>query len=57
MARLIQDTVRRVLADELLFGKLATGGRITVDVDSDDKVCLEFHAPEEAPDPEASVAS
>jgi cytochrome c553 len=26
MARLIQDTIRRALADELLFGKLAHGG-------------------------------
>jgi ATP-dependent Clp protease ATP-binding subunit ClpA len=53
----IQDTIRRVLADELLFGKLATGGRITVDVDADGKVHLEFQAPEETPDQEASVAS
>ena len=29
MARLIQDTIRRALADELLFGKLATGGKVT----------------------------
>jgi ATP-dependent Clp protease ATP-binding subunit ClpA len=57
MSRLIQDTIRRVLADELLFGKLATGGRITVDVDADGKVHLEFQAPEETPDQEASVAS
>src|SRR5258708_14480694 len=28
MARLIQDTIRRALADELLFGKLANGGRL-----------------------------
>ena len=27
MARLIQDTIRAALADELLFGKLANGGR------------------------------
>src|SRR4249920_1705270 len=42
MARLIQDTIRRALADELLFGKLATGGKITVDVDADGKIRLEF---------------
>jgi ATP-dependent Clp protease ATP-binding subunit ClpA len=42
MARLIQDTIRSALADELLFGRLASGGRVTVDVDSDDKVKLEF---------------
>src|SRR5215469_5754028 len=33
MQRLIQDTIRRALADELLFGKLMNGGRVTVDVD------------------------
>jgi ATP-dependent Clp protease ATP-binding subunit ClpA len=41
MARLIQDTIRSALADELLFGKLASGGKVTVDV-KDDKVVLEF---------------
>ena len=33
MQRLIQDTIRRALADELLFGRLTEGGRLTVDVD------------------------
>ena len=42
MARLIQDTIRRALADELLFGKLATGGRVTIDVGADDKVTLDI---------------
>lgn len=42
MARLIQDTIRRALADELLFGRLAEGGHVTVDVDSSDKVVLQF---------------
>ena len=32
MARMIQDRIKRPLADELLFGKLAGGGRVTVDV-------------------------
>jgi len=41
MARLIQDTIRSALADELLFGKLANGGKVTVDV-KDGKVSLEF---------------
>ena len=41
MARLIQDTIRSALADELLFGKLANGGKVTVDV-KDGKVALEF---------------
>jgi ATP-dependent Clp protease ATP-binding subunit ClpA len=30
MARLIQDTIRRALADELLFGRLVSGGKVTV---------------------------
>jgi len=42
MQRLIQDTIRRALADELLFGKLMSGGRVTVDVDENDKVALTF---------------
>ncbi len=33
MQRLIQDTIRRALADELLFGRLMDGGRLTVDLD------------------------
>ncbi|SEQ41270.1 ATP-dependent Clp protease ATP-binding subunit ClpA [Giesbergeria anulus] len=39
MQRLIQDTIRRALADELLFGRLVDGGRLTVDVElkKDDK--------------------
>jgi ATP-dependent Clp protease ATP-binding subunit ClpA len=32
MARVIQDRIKRPLADELLFGKLAKGGRVTVEV-------------------------
>jgi ATP-dependent Clp protease ATP-binding subunit ClpA len=37
MQRLIQDTIRRALADELLFGSLVDGGRLTVDVVDNDK--------------------
>ncbi|MBU1442942.1 MAG: ATP-dependent Clp protease ATP-binding subunit ClpA, partial [Gammaproteobacteria bacterium] len=33
MQRLIQDTIRRALADELLFGRLQDGGRLAVDLD------------------------
>ncbi len=32
MARLIQDKIKRPLADELLFGKLMAGGRVGLDV-------------------------
>lgn len=42
MARLIQDTIRSALADELLFGRLANGGRVTIDVDEAGEVKLEF---------------
>jgi ATP-dependent Clp protease ATP-binding subunit ClpA len=42
MARLIQDTIRSALADELLFGKLSNGGKVTVTVDKDEKVQLEL---------------
>jgi ATP-dependent Clp protease ATP-binding subunit ClpA len=37
MQRLIQDTIRRALADELLFGSLVDGGRLTVDVLDNEK--------------------
>ena len=36
MARLIQDKVKRPLADELLFGKLMGGGRVSLDVDGEE---------------------
>ncbi len=42
MSRLIQDTVRTALADELLFGRLASGGKVMVDIDSEGKVQLVF---------------
>jgi ATP-dependent Clp protease ATP-binding subunit ClpA len=42
MSRLIQDTIRRALADELLFGRLSSGGKVSVDVDSAGKVILKF---------------
>ncbi|WP_426100766.1 ATP-dependent Clp protease ATP-binding subunit ClpA [Massilia sp. TSP1-1-2] len=52
MARLIQDMIRKALADELLFGRLVNGGRVTVDMDDKDNVTLEF--PEsDAPPPMA----
>ncbi len=42
MGRLIQDTIRKALADELLFGRLSEGGEITVDVGENDEVQLVF---------------
>jgi ATP-dependent Clp protease ATP-binding subunit ClpA len=48
MARLIQDTIRKALADELLFGKLVGGGKVTIDIGADDKVRLVFEEKKEA---------
>ena len=42
MSRLIQDTIRRGLADELLFGKLANGGHVFVNIDDKDQITLDF---------------
>jgi ATP-dependent Clp protease ATP-binding subunit ClpA len=42
MSRLIQDMIRKALADELLFGKLVEGGRVTVDLDENEQIKLEF---------------
>ena len=42
MSRLIQDTIRSALADELLFGKLSGGGHVTVDLDEGGKIKLLF---------------
>jgi len=46
MARLIQDAIRRALADELLFGRLASGGKVIIDAEGEEGVVLKF---EEAP--------
>jgi len=48
MARLIQDTIRAALADELLFGRLANGGKVTIDLDDERKVKLTFEEVAEA---------
>jgi len=42
MSRLIQDTIRKGLADELLFGKLANGGYVLVDIDDKEQITLDF---------------
>jgi len=43
MARVIQDKIKRPLADELLFGKLAGGGRVNIEV-KDGELVVEAHA-------------
>jgi ATP-dependent Clp protease ATP-binding subunit ClpA len=47
MARLIQDTIRKALAEELLFGRLVNGGTVAIDIDDDDKVRLVFEEKKE----------
>ena len=61
MQRLIQDTIRKALADELLFGGLVRGGRLTVDWDSAAKdgagdVLLDIQSAEET-SPEGQTPS
>jgi len=56
MSRLIQDTIRKALADELLFGRLVSGGKVTIDVSGDDKVTLGFEEPAEPAAKEAEPA-
>lgn len=50
MARLIQDTIRKALADELLFGRLSNGGAVHVDIDDNDQVKLVFSTDNQAND-------
>ena len=42
MARLIQDTIRKALADELLFGSLINGGEVEIDIDKNEEIILNF---------------
>ncbi len=42
MLRLIQDLIRKALADELLFGRLVDGGSVTVDLDEKGEISLAF---------------
>ncbi|MEB0134999.1 ATP-dependent Clp protease ATP-binding subunit ClpA [Actimicrobium sp. CCC2.4] len=53
MARLIQDMIRKALADELLFGKLVSGGKVTVDLDDKDQIKLDFSDGDSTPPPAA----
>jgi ATP-dependent Clp protease ATP-binding subunit ClpA len=57
MQRLIQDTIRRALADELLFGRLVDGGRLTVDLDAKDEVQLDIQPPKKSDKPRAEAAA
>ncbi|MDO9003178.1 MAG: ATP-dependent Clp protease ATP-binding subunit ClpA, partial [Aquabacterium sp.] len=61
MQRLIQDTIRRALADELLFGRLVDGGRLTVDVvegaDGEMEVKLDIQPNKKSDKPKAEAAT
>jgi ATP-dependent Clp protease ATP-binding subunit ClpA len=57
MQRLIQDTIRSALADELLFGQLAGGGSVTVDLDAQGKVVLSLGDKAAKTKPQAAVGS
>jgi ATP-dependent Clp protease ATP-binding subunit ClpA len=63
MQRLIQETIRKALADELLFGRLTEGGRLSVDIDPQEQVQLDItplskrdHRPEPA-EPEEELTA
>ncbi|MEZ5657217.1 MAG: ATP-dependent Clp protease ATP-binding subunit ClpA [Burkholderiaceae bacterium] len=51
MQRLIQDTIRKALADELLFGKLVHGGKVTVDLSESEEVSLTYDELNDPPSP------
>jgi ATP-dependent Clp protease ATP-binding subunit ClpA len=55
MSRLIQDTIRKALADELLFGRLANGGDVRVGLDDAGSVILDFEQAQSAVEDEATV--
>ncbi len=57
MQRLIQDTIRRALADELLFGRLVDGGRLAVDIDAEGKTVLDIQPPKKSDKPKAEPAT
>jgi ATP-dependent Clp protease ATP-binding subunit ClpA len=48
MARVIQEKIKRVLADELLFGKLAEGGKVSLSV-KDGELAVKTEAAEPVP--------
>ena len=57
MQRLIQDTIRRALADELLFGRLVDGGRLSVDVDDKGEILLDIQPPKKSDKPKAETTA
>ncbi len=59
MARIIQEHIKKPLADEVLFGKLKGGGHVRVvlnTVDGEDKIGFEFLDGPVTPKPEKQPA-
>jgi ATP-dependent Clp protease ATP-binding subunit ClpA len=56
MSRLIQDTIRKALADELLFGDLVNGGEVEIDIDSENKIILNIKSKQNS-SPKKDLAS
>ena len=56
MSRLIQDTIRKALADELLFGDLVNGGEVEIDIDSENKIILNIKS-KQTSSPKKDLAS
>lgn len=51
MARVIQEQIKKPLAGELLFGKLTTGGHVSISAE-DDRLTFEYETSEAARLPE-----
>ena len=57
LARVIQEHIKKPLAEELLFGKLAKGGVVRVYAEKDaDKLSFVFESRPPAPSPEPKEA-
>ena len=50
LARVIQEEIKKPLADDILFGRLSRGGHVKV-VLKDGKIAFEFDAPSAPPKP------
>jgi ATP-dependent Clp protease ATP-binding subunit ClpA len=56
LGRLIENEIARVLADDVLFGKLTKGGRVVVDLDGD-KLSFAYPAAETTAPPEPAPST
>ena len=51
LARLIQEKIKKPLADEVLFGALKSGGVVKVGVDKNNEISLSYDSPEDKKPP------